>query len=77
MYFKCDTLSVREYANIFRYCCDVWQIKGVKETTNMTHIKMHYYTSHPKMNYLGIIPKGPNFIGLMEKAIKAKKAAKK
>lgn len=24
VYFKCDTKTVREYANIFRYCCDVW-----------------------------------------------------
>ena len=35
VYFKCDTKSVREYANIFRYCVDMWQVKGIKETTNM------------------------------------------
>jgi len=54
---------VRQYENVFRYCCDVWQIPGVEETTNMKHIKMHYFTSHPKLNYFGIIPRGPDFIG--------------
>lgn len=63
VYFKCDTKTVREYKNIFRYCTDVWQVRGVKETTNMNHIKMHYYTSHARHNFYGIIPKGPNFIG--------------
>lgn len=73
VYFKCDTKMVHQYTNVFRYCCDVWQVKGIKETTKMDHIKMHYFTSHGKLNYYGIIPAGPNFIGLMEAAIKAKK----
>ena len=63
---------MREYANIFRYCVDVWKIDCVKETTNMNHIKMHYYTSHPTLNHYGIIPKGPNFIGQLETAGKYK-----
>ena len=63
VYFKCDTRTVREYANIFRYCCDVWQVEGIKQTNFMDQIKMHYYTSHGRLNYYGIIPKGPNFIG--------------
>ena len=73
VYFKCDTCTVREYANIFRYCCDMWQVKGVKETTNMDHIKKHYFTSHARLNQFAIVPKGPNFIGLMEAAIKKNK----
>lgn len=24
----------------------------------MSHIKMHYYTSHPKLNYYAVVPKG-------------------
>ena len=78
VYFKCDTRTVRTLPNVFRYCCDVWQIPGIKETTHMDHIKMHYYTSHPRMNYYGIIPKGPDFIGLMNTAIRGcKKTSKK
>ena len=47
VYFKCDTKMICEYPNIFRYCKDVWKVPGVKETTNMDHIKGHYFTSHP------------------------------
>ena len=54
---------VSDYTNIFRYCCEIWKIPGVPETTNMNHIKMHYFTSHSKLNYFGIIPRGPDFIG--------------
>ena len=46
---------------------------GVRQTTNMTHIKVHYYTSHGHLNHFGIVPQGPNFIGLMEKAIKERR----
>ena len=73
VYFKCNTRMLTEYKHIFRYCCDMWQIKGVTETTNMDHIKKHYYTSHPVRNYFGIIPQGPNFIGQMRAAIEARK----
>ena len=31
---------------------------GIKESVNMSHIKMHYYTSHPKLNHYAVIPKG-------------------
>ena len=70
VYFKCNTRMVSEYPNIFRYCCRIWQIPGVKDVIKMTHIKMHYFTSQPRLNYFGIIPKGPNFIGQMNNAIK-------
>ena len=77
VYFKCNTRLVSEYENIFRYMCDIWQIKGVPETTKMPHIKIHYFTSHPKLNYFGIVPRGPDFIGQMNVAIKAQKAKRK
>ena len=31
---------------------------GISDSVNMQHIKMHYYTSHPKLNYYAVIPKG-------------------
>lgn len=31
---------------------------GIADSVNMQHIKMHYYTSHPKLNYYAVIPKG-------------------
>ena len=43
------------------YCQDLYQTPGIGETVNMNHIKVHYYTSHPNLNFYAIIPKGPNF----------------
>ena len=31
---------------------------GITESVNMQHIKMHYYTSHPKLNYYAVVPLG-------------------
>jgi glutathionyl-hydroquinone reductase len=66
VYFKCDKRKIAEHPNILRYCRDIWRIPGVKETTNMHHIKSHYFTSHTDLNKFAIIPTGPNFIGLLE-----------
>lgn len=66
VYFKCDRKKISEYKNIFRYCADLWLIDGIKNTTQMKHIKQHYYCSHASLNYLGIVPVGPNFIGALE-----------
>ena len=31
---------------------------------NLTHIKRHYYESHPTINPTGIVPLGPAELGL-------------
>lgn len=67
VYFKCDKKKISEYSNIMRYLRELWKIDGFKQCTHMDHIKTHYFTSHPKLNHYGIIPAGPNFIGLLEK----------
>ena len=33
-----------------------YAIPEVKATTNLRHIKMHYFSSHPALNTYGIIP---------------------
>jgi putative glutathione S-transferase len=70
VYFKTNVREISQYANIFRWCVDMWQIPGVKETTNMNHIKLHYYTSHPTLNHYAIVPKGPDFLGKLDDAVK-------
>jgi glutathionyl-hydroquinone reductase len=62
VYFKTDKKKVSEYPNIMRYLRDLWKIPGFKETTKMDHIKTHYFKSHGKLNYFGIIPAGPGFL---------------
>lgn len=66
VYFKCDKRKVSEHPNIMSYMKRLWKIPGFKETTKMAHIKGHYFTSHGKLNWYGIIPSGPNFIGQLE-----------
>jgi putative glutathione S-transferase len=39
---------------------DMVAIEEVCQTCIMSHIKVHYYTSHPTLNAYGIIPVGPD-----------------
>jgi putative glutathione S-transferase len=64
--FKCDKKKISEYPNIMRYMKQLWKIYGFKETCKMDHIKTHYFSSLPRLNYYGIVPHGPDFIGQLE-----------
>jgi putative glutathione S-transferase len=66
VYFKTNTRSVVTTPTILNYCREVYQMLGVKETTNMEQIKMHYYASHPDLNRFSIIPKGDDFEGKLK-----------
>lgn len=60
VHFKCNKKLLREYPNLFNYTKDIFQMPGMSSTVNMTHIKRHYYGSHPTINPFGIIPQGPD-----------------
>jgi len=66
VYFKTNTRTVASTPNILNYVREIYQMPRVKETVNMEQIKMHYYASHPNLNRWSIIPKGPDFIKLLE-----------
>jgi putative glutathione S-transferase len=66
VYFKTNTRSVANSTNMLNYCRDIYQMPGVKETVNMEQIKAHYYASHPILNHYSIIPKGDDFLKLLE-----------
>jgi putative glutathione S-transferase len=66
VYFKTNTRSVEKTPAILDYCREIYQMPGVKETVNMEQIKTHYFCSHPELNYYSIIPKGPDFVKLLE-----------
>ena len=66
VYFKCNTRSVASTPAILNYCREIYQMPGVKETVNMDQIKLHYYASHPDLNYFSIVPRGPDFLKLLE-----------
>ena len=58
-HFKCNRRRLVDYPALWPYARELCQIRGVAGTVNFDHIKRHYYTSHPKINPSGIIPKGP------------------
>ena len=66
VYFKTNTRSVANSPAILNYCREIYQMEGVKETVNMKQIKAHYFCSHPSLNKYSIIPKGGDFIKLLE-----------
>lgn len=67
-YFKCNTRSVVGTSAILDYCRRIYQLPGIADTCNMEQIKFHYYKSHPSLNTLSIIPRGPNFMSLLTEA---------
>ncbi|MDI3324388.1 glutathione S-transferase family protein [Pontibacterium granulatum] len=60
-HFKCDHKMIAEYPALSRYLRELYQLPGVAETTNMEHIRHHYFASHLMINPTGIIPVGPEF----------------
>ncbi|MBH0007066.1 glutathione S-transferase family protein [Psychrobacter sp. SWN149] len=58
-HFKCNLRRIVDYPNLWGYLRDLYQVPGIAETVNMTHIKQHYYTSHANINPTRIVPVGP------------------
>jgi len=62
VYFKCNKKRIADYPNIHNYVREIYQMPAVADTVNMRHIKTHYFTSHPTLNYYAVIPAGPSVI---------------
>lgn len=58
-HFKCNIRRIVDYPNLWGYLRELYQVPGVAETVNMTHIKQHYYGSHANINPTRIVPVGP------------------
>lgn len=58
-HFKCNNKRIVDYPNLSNYLRELFQIPGVPETVDLTHIKRHYYFSHRSINPDGIVPLGP------------------
>ena len=58
-HFKCNLRRIADYPNLAPYLRDLYQTPGVAPTVDLTHIKRHYYESHPTINPTGIVPLGP------------------
>ena len=58
-HFKCNRKRIADYENLSGYLRDLYQVPGVSDTVNMTHIKRHYYESHRTINPTAVVPLGP------------------
>ncbi|MGN6747294.1 MAG: glutathione S-transferase family protein [Xanthobacteraceae bacterium] len=58
-HFKCNLRRIADYANLWNYTRELYQIPGIAETVSIDHIKRHYYGSQRQVNPTGIVPIGP------------------
>lgn len=58
-HFKCNRQRLADYAHLWAYTRDLYQVPGVAETVDLHHIKQHYYGSHKSINPTGVVPSGP------------------
>jgi glutathionyl-hydroquinone reductase len=58
-HFKCNRRALIQYPALWDYTRALYQLPAVRPTVDFTHIKRHYYESHPWVNPSGIVPLGP------------------
>lgn len=59
-HFKCNVKRILDYPNLWPYLRDIYQTPGVSDTVNLTHIRAHYYRTHPDINPTRIVARGPD-----------------
>ncbi len=58
-HFKCNLKRLVDYPQLSDYLRGLYQWPGIAATVDFTHIKGHYYQSHPQINPSGVVPAGP------------------
>ena len=58
-HFTCNRQKLSEFGALWDYARDLWQTPGFGDTTDLGHVKAHYYGTHPTINPTGIVPRGP------------------
>lgn len=61
-HFKCNMRRIKDYKNLSRYLKSLYAREAFQKTTNIDHIKRHYYYSHEELNPKRIVPLGPTDI---------------
>jgi len=57
VYFKTNHKRIgSDYPHLLEFVQKCYTLTAIKATTNLKHIKMHYFSSHPALNTYGIIP---------------------
>ncbi len=57
--FKCNLRRLCDYANLWPYARELYQLPGVAETVDFEIYKRGYYSISARNNPWGIVPKGP------------------
>jgi glutathionyl-hydroquinone reductase len=66
VYFKCNSRSVMHDPALLNYVREIYQMEGIANTVDMNQIKTHYYASHPDFNKWSVVPRGPDFMRLLQ-----------
>ena len=61
LHFRCNRRRLVDYANLWAYSRELYQLPGVAATVAMDQTKRHYYTTHDELNPKRIIPLGPGY----------------
>lgn len=63
-HFKCNKKMIKDYKNLDAYLKRLYAMPEFGGTTNLDHIKRHYYYSHETLNPFRLVPIGPelNFV---------------
>jgi len=61
-HFKCNLRRIADYPNLSNYLRELYQVPGIADTCNLSHIKQHYYRSHETINPTRIVPVGPEIL---------------
>ena len=56
VYFKTSYKRIQDYPHLLQFMRKCYSLPAIKESTNLKHIKTHYFSSHPSLNTYGIIP---------------------
>lgn len=63
--FKCNRRRVIDYPRLFKYLQRIYRLPGIAATVNLDHIRHGYYSIR-RLNPSGIVPRGPEPVGLKE-----------
>ncbi len=58
-HFKCNLRRILDYPDLSAYLRRLYDLPAFGGTTDLFHIKHHYYGSHLHINPTGIVPAGP------------------
>lgn len=59
-HFKANRQRIVDFPAISNYLRELYQLSGVAQTVNFSHIKQHYYGSHVTINPTQVVPLGPD-----------------